>query len=65
MRYIDQSTIDEAREAYRNHIPLDVIAGHLGIRVGELRQALGLSVLRDEPQPESDLWSVDRLDGVR
>ena len=44
MRYISADEIAEAFEAYRNGIPLDKIAGHLGITVSELRSVLGLPV---------------------
>ncbi len=66
MRYLDQSTRDEAKEAYRNHIPLDRIAGHLGITVAELRRVLELPALQPIPideEPTTDLWAVDRLEG--
>ena len=60
MRYLDQSTRDEAREAYRNHIPLDRIAGHLGITVAELRRVLELPALQAPQQStELDLWAFD------
>jgi hypothetical protein len=66
MTYIDQSTVDEAREAYRNHIPLDRIAGHLGITVAELRRVLELPALQSAQQqsPELDLWAADRAKAV-
>ena len=63
MRYIDQSTRDEAKEAYRNHIPLDRIAGHLGITVAELRRVLELPSLQpvptDDQDQDFDLWAFD------
>lgn len=61
MRYLDQSTVDEAREAYRNNIPLDRIAGHLGITVAELRRVLELPALQPAQQQsdELDLWAFD------
>jgi hypothetical protein len=63
MRYIDQSTRDEAKEAYRNHIPLDRIAGHLGITVAELRRVLELPALQpvptDDQDQDFDLWAFD------
>ena len=66
MRYLDQSTVDEAREAYRNNIPLDRIAGHLGITVAELRRVLELPALQPAQQQleEFDLFACDRLDAV-
>ncbi len=66
MRYLDQSTIDEASEAYRNGIPLDRIAGHLGITSGECRKALDLAPLKAEAvsTDEPDLWRADDLDAV-
>lgn len=66
MRYIDQSTRDEAREAYRNHIPLDRIAGHLGITVAELRRVLELPALQPTQQQsgELDLWAADKMQEV-
>ena len=66
MRYLDQSPVDEAREAYRNHIPLDRIAGHLGITVAELRRVLELPALQPAQQQstEFDLWAADRLQEV-
>jgi hypothetical protein len=65
MRYLDQSTIDEAAEAFRAGIPLDRIAGHLSITVGELRKALDLAPLKAEAvSTEPDLWRADDLDAV-
>ena len=65
MRYLDQSTRDEAKEAYRNHIPLDRIAGHLGITVAELRRVLELPALQPAQQTgELDLWAADKLQEV-
>jgi hypothetical protein len=65
LRYLDQSTVDEAREAYRHHIPLDGIAGHLGITVAELRRVLELPALQPAQQPgELDLWAADKLQEV-
>ena len=68
MRYIDQSTRDEAKEAYRNHIPLDRIAGHLGITVAELRRVLELPSLQPVPTDDQDqgfdLWAADKLNEV-
>jgi len=66
MRYLDQSTRDEAKEAYRNNIPLDRIAGHLGITVAELRRVLELPALQPIPIDEeltTDLWAVEKLEG--
>ena len=45
MRYLSADEIAEAFEAYRQGIPLDRIAGHLRITVGELRLVLGLPAL--------------------
>jgi hypothetical protein len=63
MRYLDQSTRDEAKEAYRNHIPLDRIAGHLAITVAELRRVLELPALQpvptDDQDQDFDLWAFD------
>ena len=65
MKYIPADKCDEAAEAYRSGIPLDRIAGHLGISVAELRAVLELPALKPVPTTdEPDLWSVDRLDGV-
>lgn len=65
MRYLDQSTRDEAKEAHRNGIPLDRIAGYLGISVAELRAVLGLPSLRPVPvSDEPDLWRVPELEGL-
>ena len=67
-KYIDQSTIDDARNAYGFGVPLDKIAGHIGITVGELRTALGMPGLKREPSPvqetEFDLWRADELKEV-
>ena len=46
MKYIPADKCDEAAEAYRSGIPLDRIAGHLGVTVAELRQVLGLPALQ-------------------
>ncbi len=63
MRYLDQLTRDEAAEAYRSGIPLDRIAGHLGISVAELRAVLGLPALKPIPTTdEPDLWRVAELE---
>ena len=66
MRYLDQSTVDEAKEAYRHKIPLDRIAGHLGITVAELRRVLELPALQPAQQKstEVDLWAADKLQEV-
>lgn len=68
MRYLDADTIADARNAWGCGVPLDKIAGHVGITVSELRAALKLPPLKREPMKaansEFDLWSVDRLDGV-
>ena len=59
MRYLDQSTRDEAAEAYRNGITLDNIAGHLRVTVAELRHILNLPALkRSDPETGCDLWRV-------
>lgn len=67
MKYLDQSTIDDARNAFGCGIPLDRIAGHLGVTVAELRNALGLVALqRDPPQrtPETASNHFDQLGGT-
>ena len=57
MRYLSADEIAEAFEAYRSGIPLDRIAGHLGITVSELRDVLGLPALkRSDPKSGCDLW---------
>ena len=66
MKYLDQATIDDARNAYGFGVPLNVIAGRLQITVGELRNALGLIPLkRDPPRLISETASnhFDQLSG--
>lgn len=67
MRYIDADKCDAAMEAHRNNISHDVIAGHLGITIDELRVVLGLPQWKAEPAKSDesfDLWAADRLDAV-
>ena len=69
MRYLDQATIDDAKNARGCGITLDRIAGHLGITVAELRHALELPPLQHQPVAAAadealDLWSIDRLDSI-
>ena len=44
MIYISADTIAECREAIRQGVPLDRIAGYLRITVADLRLVLGLPV---------------------
>ena len=63
MKYISADEIAEAFEAYRNHIPLDRIAGHLRVTVAELRHILNLPALkRSDPETGCDLWRVPELE---
>jgi len=70
MRYIDGSTLDDARNAYGFGVPLEQIAGNIGVSVIELRNALGLpEVTRPKPirghrESGVDLWRSDDLDRV-
>ena len=66
MKYIDADTIADAKNAYGCRVPLDHIAGHLGITVGELRVALDLPQMTPEPQQTQtelpfDLFRTDEL----
>ena len=66
--YRDADQISEGREAVRNGIPLDRIAGHLRVTVEELRQLLDLPTAKPVPATQAadefDLWSTDKLDGL-
>ena len=65
MRYLDQQIVDEAHDASRAGVALDVIAGHLQITVGELRQVLNLPKLQPtkniDQEPTTNFWTVDKL----
>ena len=62
--YRDADQISEAREAVRNGIPLDRIAGHLRVTVEELRQLLDLPTAKPaSAEADFDLWRVDELRG--
>lgn len=65
--YIDGDTIQDARNAHGMGVPLQKIAGHLGVSEPELRQALGIPL--PAPQPVNDAGmdlfaAVDRLDAI-
>ena len=68
--YIPQDIIDDARNAYGFGVPLDKIAGHIGVSVAELQNALGLPQWKSEPVQDRqrelpfDLFATDRLDSV-
>lgn len=67
--YLDADTILDARNAYAMQVPLTVIAGHLGVRVSELRQAMDQPQWRNAPASsidrEPDLFAgCDRLHEV-
>ena len=67
MRYISSDELSEAREADRNRIPRDRIAGHLGITVDELNQVLGIQqkpAANMVAQPADYLWAADELNAV-
>ena len=59
VNYLDQATIDDARNARGFGVPLDRIAGHLGVSVEQLEQALGIPT-KPKPEPEArqlSLWT--------
>jgi len=64
MSYIDQSTLDECREALRQGRTLEQLAGHLRVESDHLASLLGLTA---KPVPvqsqaaEFDLWRSDEL----
>ncbi len=65
--YIDQSTLDEAREAHRQGVPLSVLAGKLHCSPEHLASLLGLPQWKQVPAADDaavDLWASDRLDAV-
>ncbi len=67
MRYLNADEIAEAKEAHRQHIPHDQIAGRLQITVAELKlYVLELPTLRPIPnetrETSVDLWATDALD---
>lgn len=65
-RYISGDELTDARNAYGMGVPLEKIAGHLGVSESELRQALGIP--DPEPKPAADgcdlFAAVERLDAV-
>lgn len=61
MRYLDADTIAEATEALRHRVPIDNIAGRLGVTVSELRRAMGLRVASEEQNKEVDLWQIEQV----
>lgn len=62
--YIDGSTLDEAREAHRQGVPLNVLAGRLQCDEDHLRRLLRLPQWKPEPivSDACDLWAADALD---
>ena len=63
--YIDQSTLDEAREARRQGRTLEQLAGQLRCDPAHLARLLGVATTTPAvEQPADYLWSTDRLDGV-
>ncbi len=67
--HIGYDCILDAKNAYAMQGPLTVIAGHLGVSVAELRQAMDLPHRRDVPNSlsdsEPDLFAgFDRLQEV-
>lgn len=64
-RYFTQDTLDEAREAHRQGVPLTTIAVKLRCETGHLAGLIGLPQLQAVPANdgphESDLWASDRL----
>ena len=66
-RYYSADDIADIKNARGCGVPWDRIAGHYGDSVENIQHACGEPAWKAEPQPESeesDLWSVDRLDGV-
>jgi hypothetical protein len=65
---IDGPTLDEAREAHRQGVPLATLAGKLRCDTDHLTRLLGLPQWRqvpaDVPDGCVDLWRADRLDAV-
>jgi len=68
MRYIDQSTLDEAAQAIRDGVTLSVLAGHLRCDTEYLGRLLQLPTAKPVPATQAadefDLWSTDKLDGL-
>jgi hypothetical protein len=65
MRYLDADQIADARNARGCGVPLDRIAGHLGVTVAELRAALGMPGLKPVPvDDEPDLFRDSELEGT-
>lgn len=65
MRYLDADTLSDARNALGCMVPIDVVAAHIGVTVSELRHALNMPPLKDEPRrdPEAGGDLFDRLSG--
>ena len=68
MKYLDQQIVDEAHDASRAGVTLDVIAGHLQISVGELRQVMNLPKLQPTEhtvqEPTTNFWTADKQNEV-
>ncbi|MEZ6038896.1 MAG: hypothetical protein R3C20_00220 [Planctomycetaceae bacterium] len=66
--YLDADTLADARNALGFGVPVEQIAGRVGVEVSELQRALGLPEWKipdsQEKQLELDLWAADRLDGI-
>ena len=67
--YIDGSTLDEAREAIRQGVTLEKLAGQLRVETATLANLLGLPQWKaipssDTDAAEFDLFAAERLDGV-
>ena len=61
--YVPQDRLDEAAEALRSGVAIDIVACRLGIRSADLQQLLGMPQWRADPDPDDgcDLWAADRL----
>lgn len=67
MGYIDQDTLDQCREAMRQGVTLETLAGKLQCSPEHLANLLGLPQWKQIPQQASDefdLFATDRLDSV-
>lgn len=64
--YIDADRIAEASQALRDGIPIDRVAGHLGVTTDALQQLLGLPQWRADAAADGpcDLWAADDLGEV-
>lgn len=65
VNYLDQDTRDQAEEAKRQGMPVATIAQRLGMSPDNLCELMGWPQWKQIPaEPETDLFALDRLEGV-